>query len=34
MPKVNIWIRRKDYEKWQAIKDKPMFISAAINGFQ
>lgn len=31
MPKVSIYIRDEDYEKWTAIKDKPFFISEAIN---
>jgi len=31
MPRVNIYIRNEDYDKWLEIKDKPEFISTAIN---
>lgn len=31
MPKVTIWIRVKDLDKWQAIADKPEFIHNALN---
>lgn len=30
MPKVTIWIRKEDEEKWKAIKDKPQFIHGAL----
>lgn len=30
MPKVTIWIRVKDLDKWQAIPDKPEFIHNAL----
>lgn len=31
MPKVTIYIREKDYPKWQAIKNIPEFIHKVIN---
>lgn len=34
MPHVNIWIRRGDYAKWQAIHDKPKFLHRAINSLE
>lgn len=33
MPRVTIWIREKDYNEWQAIEDKPTFISNAITDY-
>lgn len=34
MPHVNFWIRKEDYDKWLAIKDKPLFIHAVLNNTQ
>lgn len=31
MPRVNIYIRNGDWEKWQAIKDKPEWIREGLN---
>lgn len=31
MPKVTIWIRNEDYDKWDAIKDKPEWLHEHIN---
>lgn len=31
MPRVDIWIRVEDWEKWKKIKNKPKFIHEAIN---
>lgn len=31
MPKVTIWIRNEDYDKWEAIADKPEWVHRAIN---
>lgn len=30
MPRVDVWIRKEDWEKWKAITNKPEFISQAI----
>ena len=32
MPRVNIYIRNADWEKWQQIADKPRFIQDALRG--
>ena len=32
MPKVMIWIRKEDWERWKGIADKPEFISNALHG--
>ena len=32
MPKVTIWIKNKDYDRWLAIKDRPAFIHKALTG--
>lgn len=32
MPRVNIYIRNEDYDKWQAINDKPSWIAINLNG--
>ena len=31
MPRVNIYIRNEDYQKWLAIADKPEWLHMAIN---
>jgi len=31
MPKVTIWIRESDWQLWQAITDKPDWISTRLN---
>jgi hypothetical protein len=31
MPKVTVWIREADYDKWKAIYDKPAALSAWLN---
>ena len=31
MPKVTIWIRKEDYDKWQAIADKPAWLHKHLN---
>lgn len=33
MPRVTIWIRNDDLEKWLAITDRPEFIHKALNPF-
>lgn len=33
MPRVNIYIRNEDYEKWKSIPGKPEFIHEAIDEF-
>ncbi len=30
MPRVNIWIRKEDWEKWEAVENKPALIATAI----
>lgn len=32
MPRVDIWIRKDDFEKWTAIEDKPRWIHDALRG--
>lgn len=32
MPHANIWVRRADWEKWEAIEKKSEFISNALKG--
>lgn len=31
MPKVTIWIRKEDEDAWNAIKDRPEWLHAALN---
>lgn len=31
MPRINIYIRNEDYDKWLAIADKPEFLHTVIN---
>jgi hypothetical protein len=31
MPKVTIWIRNEDYDKWKAIQDKPEWLHEHLN---
>jgi len=31
MPRVDVWIRKNDFDKWEAIKDKPEFLHNALN---
>lgn len=32
MPRVNIWIRKEDEEKWNALTNKSELIHASLNG--
>lgn len=32
MPHVNLWIRNIDWDKWNAIEDKPAWLHLALNG--
>lgn len=32
MPRVTIWIRNDDYDKWLAIADKPAWLHEHLNG--
>lgn len=32
MPKVTIWIRNEDYDKWKAIDNKPAWLHEHLNG--
>lgn len=32
MPRVNIWIRKEDEQKWDAIADKPAWLHCVLNG--
>lgn len=31
MPRVDIWIRKEDWQKWQSIKDKPEWLHEHLN---
>lgn len=33
MPKVMVWIRKEDYAKWQAIENKPEWLSLVIKTY-
>lgn len=32
MPHANVWIRKKDEDRWEALENKSQFISDALNG--
>lgn len=31
MPRVDIWIRKEDWQKWQSIKNKPEWLHEHLN---
>ena len=31
MPRVDVWIRKDDWDRWEKIKDKPLFLHNMLN---